>query len=163
MILTALTEREKDLVLAGGIVGMFFAIVAIAFITWYILLVVASWKMFKKAGEPGWKSVIPVYNAWILYKIAGVNFWIWLIIPAILCGATQSVLEAAGKNPSGFAYALFIVTVIYAVIASWKFAKGLAKSFGKGIGFTIGLFIQPISDIFYLILGFGKSKYKKSK
>ena len=55
MILTALTDREKDLVLAGGIVGMFFAIVAIAIITWYILLVVASWKMFKKATYDKWK------------------------------------------------------------------------------------------------------------
>lgn len=161
MILTALTEREQDIVLAGGLLGAMFAIMAIFIIAWYVLLVVASWKMFKKAGEPGWKSVIPVYNAWVLYKIAGVGFWVWLIFPAVVCGAAQSVLQTAGKNPSAFVLIFAIVAVIYAIVADWKFCKGLSKSFGKGSGFAIGMFFFP--NIFHLILGFGKAKYKKAK
>ena len=156
MILTALTEREKDIVLAGGVMGFMFSIIAMILLAWYILLVVASWKMFKKAGEPGWKSVIPVYNAWVLYKIAGVNFWIWLIIPAALCGAAQPVLEAAGKNPNAFAVIFALVAIIYAIVANWKFCKELSKSFGKSTGFAVGMFFLP--NIFHLILGFGKAK-----
>ena len=51
------------------LVGIGFSTILIVII-WYVLVVVASWHIFTKAGEPGWKSIIPIYNEYILYKIS---------------------------------------------------------------------------------------------
>ena len=61
MILTALTEQEKT-VIAGGVLGGIFATIMIAALVWYVLTVIATWKMLTKAGEAGWKSLIPIYT-----------------------------------------------------------------------------------------------------
>jgi len=88
------------------------------------------WKIFTKAGEAGWKSMIPIYNAIILLKIVGRPSW-WFIL-----------------------YFIPVVNLIIAILV----AIDLAKSFGKSTGFAIGLiFLAPI---FYLILGFGDATYQ---
>jgi hypothetical protein len=46
-------------------------------IAYYVLLMVACWKVFEKAGEKGWKAIIPIYNEYITYKIAGIKNWFW--------------------------------------------------------------------------------------
>lgn len=154
-----LTEREVDIALAGGFLGFIFSFLAIFLVAWFVLLIVASWKMFTKAGQPGWKSVIPVYNVWTLYKIAKVNFWVWLVIPAIVCGVAQPMLVNAGNNPNAFVVIFAVVAIIYGIVADWKLCKGISQSFGKGAGFAVGMFFFP--NIFQLIIGFGKAKYKK--
>lgn len=94
-----------------------------------VLLIIAMWKIFSKAGQGGWKSIIPIYNVYTLCKVADGCGWkfLLLIIP--------------------------IVNVIYYIMLMFR----LAKAFGKGIGFTIGLLLLP--NIFTLILAFGKSQY----
>ena len=94
-----------------------------------VLLVIAMWKIFSKAGQGGWKAIIPIYNVYILCKIADTSGWkfLLLIIP--------------------------IVNIVYYIMLMYR----LAKSFGKGILFTIGLLLLP--NIFTLILAFGKSQY----
>lgn len=94
-----------------------------------VLLIIAQWKMFEKAGEGGWKSLIPIYNLYTLVKIIdgnGVKFLLFFIP---------------------------IVNVIYGII----FCVRMASAFGKGLGFAIGLMIFP--NIFQLILGFGGARY----
>ena len=95
-----------------------------------VLLIVAYWKIFVKAGEAGWKSLIPFYNTYLLFRIAGRNGW-WflaLLIP--------------------------FVNIIVMLILSID----LAKHFGKSTAFgVVGLWI--FSVIGYLILGFDKSTY----
>ena len=94
-----------------------------------IILLVGMWKMYSKAGEPGWASIIPLYNLYVLFKITwgkGIKFLL-LLIP--------------------------IVNIFIAIKTNIK----LAKAFGKDTGFAIGLvFLTPI---FYAILGFGDAQY----
>ena len=94
------------------------------------LLIIAFWKIYAKAGEPGWKSIIPIYNLYIFCKITWGKGWMWIlwVIPCV-----------------GFVFD--ILTMIK-----------LAKAFGKGTGFAVGLIFLP--NIFTLILGFGDAQYQ---
>lgn len=105
---------------------------AIMLLIWLVLIIlpiVAFWMIFKKAGKPGWAAIIPIYNMVVLCEIVGRPAW-WVVL-------------------------LFIpfVNFIILIILMWD----LARSFGKGVGFTIGLIL--LSYIFILILAFGKAAY----
>ena len=94
-----------------------------------VLGIVAMWKIFEKAGEPGWAAIIPFYNLYVLFKITWGEGWkfLFLLIP--------------------------VANIVFAIITMVK----LAKAFGKGGGFAVGLiFLGPI---FYCILAFGQSQY----
>ncbi len=156
---------------AGGLVGSLLVFLIISSFLWYILLVIAGWKVFKKAGEPGWKSIIPIYNFYIMYKIVGMQGWWWGMIGLSLLYSI--VATGAGYSPSltpeelatfNFgAHPLFIIVLItfcaVAIYVSITYAYRTSKVFGHGLGYTIGIFFLP--NIFWLILGFGKSKYNK--
>jgi hypothetical protein len=129
--------------------GAVFVLVVIA---WYVLLVIANWKIFTKAGEAGWKSIIPIYNGYILYKISWKPMYFFLnillvVISVCLSGVTDSSIIAA------VAWIVTVAMFAMNVILWYK----LAKAFGHGIGFTIGLFL--LNPIFMLILGLGSSQY----
>ena len=111
-----------------------------------VLQIIAMWKVFTKAGESGWKSLIPIYNVIIYYKISGVSPWLYLIV--IIAGALTGL-----ENDMINALSL-IVTIIITVYQT----NSLAKAFGKGIGYTLGLLF--LNTIFLYILGFGSSKYE---
>lgn len=112
---------------AGGIVALFIVLIYLAII---LAVIVGMWKMFAKAGQPGWAAIVPIYNIYILTKIVGRPWW-WLIMMLIP-----------------------FVSIIFAIIMMID----LAKSFGKGTGFGIGLaFLTPI---FIPILGFGSAQYQ---
>ncbi|MEI7500968.1 MAG: DUF5684 domain-containing protein [Bacteroidota bacterium] len=98
-----------------------------------VIEIVGAWYMFQKAGEPGWAAIIPIYNYLIAIKIAGKPWWylLLMLIP-------------------------FVNLVIYIIILN-----GLSKSFGKGTGFTVGLFFFRF--IFIPILGFGNAVYVGDK
>lgn len=120
---------------SGAIAGMMTVISLISFVI-AVLQIVAMWKVFTKAGEKGWKAIIPIYNTVILFKIAGLSPWLVLVYLAMFIPVIGS-LVALGLT-------------IY-------LAYNLAKSFGKGGGFTVGLIL--LAPIFYMILGFGSAKY----
>jgi Family of unknown function (DUF5684) len=98
-----------------------------------VIEIVGAWFMFQKAGEPGWAAIIPIYNYLIAIKIAGKQWWyiLLILIPVVNL-------------------------VIYIIILN-----GLAKNFGKGTGFTVGLFFFRF--IFIPILGFGNAVYSGDK
>jgi len=104
----------------GAIVGLLVA----------VLLIVALWKIFTKAGQPGWASLIPIYNIYIWCKIVGRPGW-WVILMLI-------------------PFVNFIIAIILCI--------DLAKSFGHGVGFGVGLAFLGI--IFFPILGFGSAQYQ---
>lgn len=151
--------------------GFFFFIISLSFI-WYILQIIANWKIFKKAGEPGWKCLIPIYNNYISFKIVGMKNWFWALLGLTICGCILSSFDGGSPmlmseaelqvynwaaHPLAAATSLIVcIAAIYiAVVCCYR----TAKVFGHGIGYTFGLiFLQPI---FLLILGFGKSKYDK--
>ena len=118
----------------------------------YILIAVAAWRIMVKAGEPGWKGIIPVYNVYSLYKISWKTSMFWALLVLELL---SSIIQSASD---GFllSFVGWICSVAGLVIGIMGLHK-VSKSFGHGAGFTLGLiFLNPI---FLLILGFGSSQY----
>ena len=99
-------------------------------LVFYALIIVANWKIFTKAGKPGWASIIPFYNLYVLFEIVGMNGWLFLLLCIPIVNIVMMIM-------------LYI---------------NLAKAFGKGTGFIIGLIFLP--NIFTLILAFGSSQYQ---
>lgn len=94
-----------------------------------ILMVAAFWTIFKKAGKPGWACLIPIYNFIVLLEITGKPWW-WILLMLI-----------------PIANIVFIIIIYH----------NLSLSFGKDVGFTIGLILLGI--VFFPILAFGEAKY----
>jgi hypothetical protein len=94
-----------------------------------LLLIIAQWKIYEKAGQPGWAVIIPFYNLYILLKIVGKPGW-WILL-----------------------YFIPLVNIVIAIMVTHR----LSKSFGHDVGFTLGLIF--LGFIFYPILGFGESRY----
>jgi len=95
-----------------------------------VLMMIASmWKVFEKAGQPGWAVLVPIYNIVILLKITGKPSW-WLALFFV-------------------PFANFVVMIMLVV--------ALAKSFGKSTGFGLGMLF--FGFVFYPILGFGDARY----
>ena len=123
---------------AGTLVGIGFITIVVV-----VLLVVADWIVFKKAGQKGWASLIPFYRDYVNFKIMWGNGWLF-IVPIILS-------LVSGDGVVGAICGL-LLTVIHALNAYKR-----ATAFGKGIGFAIGLFFFP--PIFHMILAFGSAQY----
>ncbi len=132
-----------------------------------IFLLVAGWKIFKKAGEPGWKILIPIYNIYTMFKILGMTNWFWATLATSLCSDIAINLNAMASdgtntaNSGSFAI-MMIVVIIDLVVTIWGsilYSIRLSKSFGHGGGYAVGIFFLPY--IFWMILGFGSSEYKK--
>jgi hypothetical protein len=109
---------------AGVGIGMAVVWIAIA-----VLMIAALWKIFDKAGEPGWAAIVPIYNLYIMLKIAGRPGW-WLLL-----------------------YFIPFVNLIISIIVSID----IAKHFGKGTGFALGMVFLPF--IFYPMLAWGDASY----
>lgn len=142
------------LMLIGGMMflGGMYLVIALG---WWILQIVANWRIFTKAGEAGWKSIIPVYSDYVSYKIAWQTSYFWL---TLILGIVASCIGSVNMDGESMMLAM-IVTVIRAIIAiiSVLYSIKLARAFGRGTGFAIGLiFLQPI---FLLILGLGDDRY----
>lgn len=130
---------DINIAIASGFGALFGAMLGIFIVIGIVLIVVriiAMWKIFSKAGQAGWKSIIPIYNTVIMFKIAGISPWLIL-----LC--LSAIIPFIG-------WLICVALNIY-------FTIKLAQSFNKSTGFTVGLILLP--SIFYLILGFGKSQY----
>ena len=102
-------------------------VASIISLVFYVLVVIADWKIFEKAGEAGWLSLIPVVNAYIMFKIVYGSGWKFLLILVPILGE--------------------VLAITYCI--------RLAQAYGKGIGFGIGLIF--LSPIFFLILAFDNS------
>lgn len=119
--------------------GLFLGIIGVVFLVALavgIFMIVVYWKLFQKAGKPGWAAIVPFYNQYVLAEITWGNGWFFLI-------AFASIIPLVGA----------FAVLIFMVMSQIK----LAKAFGKDGGFAVGLiFLNPI---FLAILAFGKSEY----
>jgi hypothetical protein len=110
------------------------AIIALLFLAIELVIIVAIiagfWKVFVKAGKPGWAAIIPIYNVIVLLQIAGKPLW-WII--------------------------LFLIPLVN-IIMSIFVGIAVSRKFGKGDGFGVGLGL--LGFIFYPILGFGDAQYQ---
>jgi Family of unknown function (DUF5684) len=98
-----------------------------------VITLIGMWKLFVKAGKPGWACIIPLYNLYVILKIIGKPGW-WLIL-----------------------FFIPLVNIVINIIV-WI---GVAKAFSKGVGFGLGLAFLPF--IFVPLLGFGDATYTGAK
>jgi ABC-type transport system involved in cytochrome c biogenesis permease component len=94
-----------------------------------VFMIASMWKIFTKAGKPGWASIIPIYNTIVMLEIARKPVW-WIVLFLI----------------PGVSLIMMIITM-----------AALANNFGKGSGFVLGMIFLPV--IFFPILGFGSAQY----
>jgi hypothetical protein len=94
-----------------------------------VFLIIAMWKVFEKAGQPGWAAIVPIYNTYVMLKISGKPGW-WLL--------------------------LMLIPIVNIIFAVWMMNM-ISKSFGKDEGFTVGLVLLGI--VFFPILAFGEARY----
>lgn len=137
----------SSMMLLGGIY-LIFALV------WWILQIIANWNIFTKAGESGWKSLIPIYGDYVSYKIAWQTSYFWL---NFILGILLSYVSNANLNESMFLSLIVILLKIALTVINIMYCVKLARAFGRGIGFAIGLIL--LQPIFLLILGFGSDQY----
>ena len=102
----------------------------IIYLTIVVIIVASWWKIFTKSGQPGWGALIPIYNMYLILKIAGRPWWFLLLLLVPL------------------------VNIIVAIVVT----HDVSKSFGKGLGFTLGLIFLPF--IFYGILAWSDTTYQ---
>lgn len=107
-----------------------FGIFGILYLAFVVFMLAAMWRIYTKAGKPGWASIVPFYNVYVFLQIAGKPGW-WLLLMLIP-----------------------FVNLIVAILS----LVGLANNFGKGGGFVVGLIFLPF--IFYPILAFGDAEYQ---
>ena len=108
-------------------IALFFLAIQITII---VAIIAGFWKVFTKAGKPGWAAIVPIYNVIVLLQIANKPLW-WILL-----------------------FFIPIVNIVMAIIVS----IAIAKNFGKSEVFGIGLAL--LGFIFYPILGFGDAQYQ---
>lgn len=113
-----------------------------------IFTVIGQWKMFQKAGEKGWKALIPIYNVYTLCQLTGVNPW-WIVIVFV------------GGILSGLFAPLSMIGSLASLYFSVLLAVSTARSYQKEDAYAIGILFFP--PIFYMILGLGKNEYLGKK
>ena len=121
---------------------------------WWILQIIANWNIFTKAGEAGWKSLIPIYGDYVSYKIAWQTSYFWL---SFILGIVASYVSSANLNESMFLTVIATLLRIVIAVINIMYCVKLSRAFGHGIGFAIGLIL--LQPIFLLILGFGSDQY----
>ena len=109
------TTFNPTILIIAGIIGL--------------IQIISLWKIFQKAGQPGWAAIIPIYNTYIMIKISGKSGW-WLLLLLIP-----------------------LVNIVILIMLLYYFSK----SFGQSGAFVLGLLF--LSFIFYPILAFGNAKY----
>ena len=126
--LTGLWEHLSELDLLSGLpspgTGAYAVCAAI-----YVLLIIAWWKVFSKAGVPGLLSLIPIVNIFAYVRVAAGSAW----------------------------KTLFFLIPVFGLVYYFILPFRLSRSFGKGFGFGLGLLFLP--NVFMFILGFGSAEY----
>lgn len=125
--------------MAGTLAGVGIVMMVLSLVVG-VLTIIANWKLFTKAGQAGWKCLIPIYNTVVLFKIAGVSPWLILVYFA-------AIIPAIG----------WLAVMALTIYVMYK----LAKAFGKDGAFTVGLVL--LNTIFLMILAFGSSEYQLDK
>ena len=107
-----------------------FTMTVVYLIIMIFLIIVPMWKLFAKAGQPGWASIVPIYNLYIMTLIAKKPAW-WMIVIMLVP----------------------VLNIIFGIML----LHAISTNFGKEVGFTIGLILLPI--IFIPFLGYGSAQY----
>ena len=143
------------------IMGFGFCAMVIGFIV-VVILVVTNWRIYTKAGQPGWASIVPIYNLFVMMDIIRKpRSWAVIILALGVFGSMLTAMQpAAGsdQDPNLIISLIQIVVSFVSIYYSVRLLRELARVFGQGVGFTLGLLFLPF--IFYPILAFGGSQYQ---
>ena len=132
MVLASMLLQQSDDSAALAAIAAFGFGVMVFGLALTLVMLAALWKVFSKAGEPGWAAIVPIYNAIVWLKVAGRPLW-WILL-----------------------FLIPVVNFIVGIIASIDFAR----KFGKGAGFGLGLAF--LGFIFYPILAWGSAEYESA-
>ena len=122
---------------AGILAGLMAYLVFVFVIS--IISIIGMWKVFEKAGQPGWAAIVPIYNIYILTIEIAKKEMLWFIlfvVGCVICGPLAII-------------AMFVINI------------EVANKFGKGAGYGVGLTL--LGFIFYPMLGFGSARYRGGK
>ena len=118
---------ESDVgALIAGTVGLICALVSVVIA---VILIISMWKIYSKAGQPGWTSLIPIVNLYFLMKVAGRPGWMFIL------------------------FFIPFVNFVMVILVNLD----VAKAFGKSVLFALGMLFLGV--IFWPVLAFGKSEY----
>ena len=137
-------EELVMLLLGFGILLFFIAVVLL------IIYILAYWMIFNKAGEPGWKALIPVYSTYIEYKLTWSGKMFGLL-------AVFAVIAVAFQHVGGLGIIVFLAASVGMVVMRVIACIKLSVSFGHGAWFGVGLVF--LNFIFLLVLAFDGSEY----
>ncbi len=113
---------------AGAAVAIVIYVIVVLAVA--VFMMAAMWRVFSKAGQPGWAIFIPIYNIIVMLRVAG-KPWYWIF--------------------------LLLIPLVNIIIEIMIMA-GIATNYGKGAGFTVGLIFLPY--IFYPIIAFGSATWR---
>jgi hypothetical protein len=113
----------------GGLAVLFSSVFMLLMMAIVVFMIASTWKVFVKAGQPGWAAIVPIYNVIIMLQITGKPLW-WIVLCMIP-----------------------LVNIVIMILI----CIDLAKCFGQSAGFGIGLAL--LGFVFFPILGFGNSRY----
>jgi hypothetical protein len=116
-------------VILGILMLLVYAVFMLAMVAIALAPLIAHWKLYSKAGKPGWAAIVPVYNKIVHVEITGRPIW-WVLM-------------------------LFIPVVN--IVFAFMMHLDMAKAFGKDVGWGLGLIFLPW--LFYPMLGFGSATY----
>ena len=138
-----------ELLLASSI-----AATAMIFIIWWVLSIIGYWKIFEKAGKPGWHSLIPFLNVYDEYDLCwnGMLGIVYMVVLFAVNLITPDMREESGMWLA-LAGAGAVCVLVLQIVESYK----LAKAFGKGIGYTI--FLVLFDRFARIVLGFSSAQY----
>ena len=150
----------------GVVFGIIMFIVVLCILAFTIPAIVGQWKVFEKAGQPGWCAVIPYYNTWKLYEISGVKpVFSLFLVGGMFCNIIGNSLSIAAQSGDSYIAAFGLVSILFSFISiglnitsivfSIKAALNLAVYCGKEQVYGLGLAFLPF--IFYPMLGFDKN------
>jgi len=122
-------DEDQVAQLFGSGVFAFMGVMILCVLAVAVVTIAGMWKVFEKAGKPGWAAIVPIYNIIVMLEVIGRPLW-WI-----------------------FFFLIPLVNVVFAILLYID----LAKSFGQGAGFGLGLML--LSFIFFPILGFGDARY----
>ena len=140
----------------------FIVIAIIATIIAAIARIIGWWAIFSKMGVSGWKSLIPIYNTYNIYRKVWSKkaFWLSLLLNIIVAALdTIPLFVDIGNDFTFFYIMLYVIMATISFFVNFKLMASLSVNFGHGVGYTFGLvFLQTI---FVLIIGFGDSKFSE--
>ena len=140
-----------EVALGAGLIGVIATLMFIGGAVWFFVSAIGYFKMFKKAGQRGWFAFIPFLREYALFKMA------WTVKAFIISTALLAVVQLCGESESILLGLVVAVLGIVWIVMQVKLQMRVAKSFGKGKLWGLGLFLVPF--VTSLILGFGSAEY----